>query len=138
MPFTLKYLSARSEYFTFPKPILKDEYVSHTSLYNGSCNRLVHTNRPDAPISGEACRTSYQSDSHHLTMTYHPPQQPLLTMAPLTVVGDYSTGAVWMAALLTSPPTVSLPTPVSVDLPHRLEDPGQFPRGDVDKAPSTA
>ncbi len=51
LPFTLKYQSARSEYFTFPNPIFKDKYISHTLLYNGSCNRLVHTNRPNAPIS---------------------------------------------------------------------------------------
>jgi hypothetical protein len=35
----------------FTSPILKDEYVSHTSVYNGSCNRCVNTNRSDAPIS---------------------------------------------------------------------------------------
>ncbi len=35
----------------FPSPILKDEYVSHTSLYNGSCNHRVDTNRSDALIS---------------------------------------------------------------------------------------
>jgi hypothetical protein len=27
LPFTLKYQSARSEYFAFPNPILKDKYV---------------------------------------------------------------------------------------------------------------
>ncbi len=51
LPFTLKYQSARSEYFAFPNPILKDKYVSHTSLYNGSCNCCVHTNSPNATIS---------------------------------------------------------------------------------------
>jgi hypothetical protein len=56
-------------------------------------------------------------------------------MAPLKVVEDYSTGVVRIAALLTSPHTVSLPTPVSTYLPRRLEDPGQLPRSDVDKAP---
>jgi hypothetical protein len=35
----------------FLSPILKDEYVSHTSVYNGSCNHCVDTNRLDAPIS---------------------------------------------------------------------------------------
>jgi hypothetical protein len=51
LPVTLKNQSARSEYFAFPSPILNNKYVSHTSLYNGSCNRCVHNNRPNAPIS---------------------------------------------------------------------------------------
>ncbi len=51
LPFTLKYQSARSEHFTFPNQILKDKYVSHTSLYVGSCNCLVHTNTTNAFIS---------------------------------------------------------------------------------------
>ncbi len=51
LPFTLKYRPARSEYFASPNPILKDKYISHTSLYNGSCHRHVHTNRPGTPIS---------------------------------------------------------------------------------------
>jgi hypothetical protein len=50
LPFTLKYQSARSEYFAFPNPILKDKYVFHTSLCNGPCNHLVHTNMTNAPI----------------------------------------------------------------------------------------
>jgi hypothetical protein len=37
--------------FCFPSPILKDEYVSHTSIYNGSCKQNVDTNRSDVPIS---------------------------------------------------------------------------------------
>ncbi len=28
----------------FPSPIQKDKYVSHTSLYDGSCNLCVNTN----------------------------------------------------------------------------------------------
>jgi hypothetical protein len=35
----------------FPSPIQKDKYVSHTSLYDGSCNLYVNTNKSDAPIS---------------------------------------------------------------------------------------
>jgi hypothetical protein len=35
--------------FCFPSPILKDEYVSHTFVYDGSCNHPVNTNRSDAP-----------------------------------------------------------------------------------------
>jgi hypothetical protein len=37
--------------FCFPSPILKDEYVTHTSIYNWSCKRCVDTNRSDVPIS---------------------------------------------------------------------------------------
>ncbi len=51
LPFTLKYQSTRSEYVAFSNLILKDKYVSHTSLCNGSCNCCVRTNRPDTPIS---------------------------------------------------------------------------------------
>jgi hypothetical protein len=37
--------------FCFPSPILKDKYVSHTSIYNGFCKRRVNTNRSDTAIS---------------------------------------------------------------------------------------
>jgi hypothetical protein len=37
--------------FCFPSPILKDEYVSHTFVFNGSCNCRVNTNKSDAPFS---------------------------------------------------------------------------------------
>jgi hypothetical protein len=37
--------------FHFPSPILKDECVSHTSVYDGPCSRCVDTNTSDAPIS---------------------------------------------------------------------------------------
>ncbi len=37
--------------FCFPSPILKDKYVSHTSIYKWSCKRRVDTNRSDTPIS---------------------------------------------------------------------------------------
>ncbi len=37
--------------FCFPSRILKDEYVSHTSIYNGSCKQHVDSNRSGKPIS---------------------------------------------------------------------------------------
>jgi hypothetical protein len=43
--------------FCFPSPILKDEYVSHTSIYNGSCKRHVNTSRSDVPISKNVSTT---------------------------------------------------------------------------------
>jgi hypothetical protein len=43
--------------FCFPSPILKDKYVSHTSIYNGSCKRRVDTNRSDTPISKNVSTT---------------------------------------------------------------------------------
>ncbi len=37
--------------FHFPSSILKDECVSHISVYDDSCNHCVNTNSSDAPIS---------------------------------------------------------------------------------------
>jgi hypothetical protein len=53
-------------------------------------------------------------------------------MAPLAVAADLSTGAVRMVTLPTPPHTVSLPTPASADLPHRLRAPGQQSGGNND------
>ncbi len=72
LPFTLKYQSARSEYFAFPYPILKDKYVSHTSLCNGSWNHYIHTNnRPNTPISKySSTDMSILNIVHWITKTY--------------------------------------------------------------------
>jgi hypothetical protein len=56
--------------FCFPSPILKDEYVSHNSLYDGSCNRRVHTNRSDAPISKKLSnKMSIHNNVHWISKT---------------------------------------------------------------------
>jgi hypothetical protein len=43
--------------FRFPSPILKDKFVSHTSIYIGSCKQCVDTNRSDVPISKNVSTT---------------------------------------------------------------------------------
>ena len=52
-------------------------------------------------------------------------------MVPSTAAADYSNGTVQMATHLMPLHTVSLLTPASADLPHRLEVPGRLLQDNV-------